>query len=203
MTTAYGSNTRTITTRGDEHADRLPYIPLRAKLNDGRDVIVDFVRTCEEEEAVRALLNDLIEAGCSWPFSSRLSEAEFRDYFFAHTALVARSDEGALMGAFYCKPNFPGRCSHYCNGGFLTHPEYRRRGVANVMVPTFLRVAADLGFHAVLFNLVFASNVPSVRLWEKFGFTRIGTLPDCGHLRSGVCDAYQYYYDLRKVNIDQ
>lgn len=24
-----------------------------------------------------------------------------------------------VAGCFYVKPNFPGRCSHVCNGGFI------------------------------------------------------------------------------------
>lgn len=198
MTTAYGSGSD-VSSRGDGYARLLPYIPLNATLTDGSFVVIDFLRTSKDEEVVKELLNDRIEEGESWPFSERLGDREFRNYFFAHTALVARLKDGRVIGAFYCKPNFPGRCSHYCNGGFLTHPDWRRRGVANAMVTTYLRVARDLGFHAVLFNLVFASNISSVRLWEKFGFTRIGVLPDCGQLRSGVSDAYQYYYDLRKT----
>lgn len=199
MTTAYNSGTDVVSSRGTGHAARLPYIPLHLPLYDGSLVVIDFLRTPEDERIVKDLLNDRIKEGESWPFLEILDDREFRNYFFAHTALVARSKDGQVVGAFYCKPNFPGRCSHFCNGGFLTHPNWRRCGVASAMVTAYLRVAKDLGFRAVLFNLVFASNVASVRLWEKFGFTRIGVLPGCGHMQSGISDAYQYYYDLEKL----
>lgn len=59
-----------------------------------------------------------------------------------------------VWGAFYVKPNFPGRCSHVCNGGFITDPRRRRRGVARLMGHAFLRFARDLGYRASYFNLV-------------------------------------------------
>lgn len=52
------------------------------------------------------------------------------------------------------KPNFPGRCSHICNGGFITRLDSRDRGVGTVMGLSFLRLARDLGYRASYFNLV-------------------------------------------------
>lgn len=198
MTTAYGSASVDVASRGDTYANLLKYVPLEMKLKDETPVTVDFLRTSTDENAVRTLLNDRIEEGMSWPFSKALTEEEFRNYFFAHTALVVRAPGREVIGAFYCKPNFPGRCSHICNGGFITDPGWRRRGVATAMATAYLRIAKDLGFDAALFNLVFASNIASVRLWDKMGFTRIAVLPKCAYLRSGISDAYQYYYDLNK-----
>lgn len=63
-------------------------------------------------------------------------------------------DDFSIWGAFYIKPNFPGRCSHVCNGGFITDPQRRRRGVARLMGHAFLRFAKELGYKASYFNLV-------------------------------------------------
>ncbi|CAM9814561.1 unnamed protein product [Laminaria digitata] len=68
-----------------------------------------------------------------------------------------------VWGAFYIKPNFPGRCSHVCNGGFITDPRRRRRGVARLMGHAFLRLARDLGYKASYFNLVRARRGGTVR----------------------------------------
>lgn len=74
------------------------------------------------------------------------------------TAVEEEDDERdagvKVWGAFYIKPNFPGRCSHVCNGGFITDPRRRRRGVARLMGHAFLRFAKDLGYRASYFNLV-------------------------------------------------
>lgn len=197
MTSAYGQTNLHKESLGRDHDHCLPYIPLLQTLDNGLIVKIDFIRNLHDVAAVRKLLNDVIMEGMSWPFEEPLADSEFRSYFLSHTALVARnSTNDAVIGAFYCKPNFPGRCSHYCNGGFITAPDYRRQGVASLMGTTFLRIAKDLGFQAVLFNLVFSSNEASIRLWEKLGFSRLARLPRVGNLRHGYFDAYQYYYDL-------
>ena len=81
---------------------------------------------------------------------------------------------------FYVKPNFPGRCSHICNGGFVTARHARRQGVARLMGVQFQRIAKDLGYKASFFNLVFVSNVASVNLWRSLGFLETGRVPH-GH----------------------
>lgn len=98
--------------------------------------------------------------GRSWPFEETLSLDEFRAYFLSHHAFVVRSKpsaagrSGEVLGIFYVKPNFPGRCSHVCNGGFITREESRNNGVGTVMALAFLRLARDLGYQASYFNLV-------------------------------------------------
>lgn len=38
-------------------------------------------------------------------------------------------------------------------------------------------LAPHLGYKASVFNLVFANNVASIRIWEKLGFQRAGIIP--------------------------
>lgn len=201
MTSAYYAPPVSSSSTGKDYADLLPYIPLRSHLRDGTSIWLDFPHTSSDAATIRNLLNDRIKEGQSWPFEKPLSETKFRDYFFAHTAIVARTDGGDIIGAFYCKPNFPGRCSHYCNGGFITHPSWRRRGVGKFMAVMYLRIAKDLGFKAVLFDLVFSSNLPSISLWDKLGFKRLCKLKGVvRNLEHELEDAYQYYYDLDTLN---
>lgn len=86
-------------------------------------------------------------------------------------AEAARNEEEherlEVWGAFYIKPNFPGRCSHVCNGGFITDPRRRRRGVARLMGHAFLRFARDLGYRASYFNLVRVRSEKAVATIEK------------------------------------
>lgn len=56
------------------------------------------------------------------------------------------------------------------------------------------------------FNLVFKSNVGSVRLWESLGFQRVATLEKAARLEGleeGYLDtAYGYRYDLEMLPED-
>lgn len=196
MTSAYGDSGEVPDGYGSAIVRELSYIPIETITKNGNRVTIDYLRTEEDMRVVMDLLNQVIIEGMSWPFENELSESQFKNYFFSHAALVARNSSGVVMGAFYCKPNFPGRCSHFCNGGFITAPQYRGKGIATVMGQVFLRVAKDIGFEAVMFNLVFSSNIASIRLWEKLGFQRMACIPRLGRLKEGTFDAIQYYYDL-------
>ena len=89
-----------------------------------------------------------------------MDQDAFRAYFMSHAAFVVRSVDGAhVMGVFYIKPNFPGRCSHICNGGFITDPEFRGRGVGALMGRCFLWLAKGVGYKASYFNLVRTARV--------------------------------------------
>ena len=107
--------------------------------------------------------------GLTYPQKELLTEKEFNDYFLpADGFLVRRADspENELLGAFYIKKNFPGRCSHICNAGFLVKEGWRGYGIGRFMGETMLKLAKhNCGFEAVMFNLVFKTNVASVRLW--------------------------------------
>lgn len=56
---------------------------------------------------------------------------------------------------------------------------HHRAGVASRLMPVLLARAAELGKHAMVGGLD-ASNIASIRLHERFGFERVGLLPQVG-----------------------
>jgi L-amino acid N-acyltransferase YncA len=90
----------------------------------------------------------------------------------------------ACLGSFYVKPNYPGRSSHVCNGGFLVGEAARNRGVGRLMGECYLEWAPKLGYTYSVFNLVYETNVASLRIWDALGFKRIGRVKGCGNLKS-------------------
>jgi len=121
------------------------YLPRNVILKDGTPCLLDHLDITNSNLLSQALtlFNDMIREGLSWPFDNEFSEEEFVSYFCGHAAFWIenqkedQNDEdqsGKLVGMYYIKPNFPGRCSKTCNGGFLVHPEYRGKGAAKIMV---------------------------------------------------------------------
>ncbi|KAI4201406.1 MAG: hypothetical protein LQ350_003244 [Teloschistes chrysophthalmus] len=103
------------------------------------------------------------------------------------------------LGSFYVKPNYPGRSSHVCNGGFLVTEAARNRGVGRLMGEGYLEWAPKLGYTYSVFNLVYETNVASCRIWDALGFKRVGRIKGCGNLRSypdEFVDAIIYGRDL-------
>merc|ERR1719433_2228979 len=132
------------------------------------------------------LMNDVIIGGQYWPFDEIFDMDGYRDYYLSHAAFAVRANNDIpnrnvkadqVIGTFYVKPNFPGRCGHICNGGFITKPSMRGLGVATLMASSYLHCVKALGYRSSLFNLVFTSNLPSLKIWEKLGFVRTGLVP--------------------------
>ena len=212
MTTAYSGEP----SDGTTGISLLPYIPYRTSLPGGRAVEVGPFSELEWAPGMD-LLNLIIREGKSWPFEEEFESVDtYRGYFLSHAAFVVRSVDdgidsegkisksGDFLGCFYVKPNYPGRCSHICNGGFITSPNHRRAGVGRLMGRIFMRVAKDLGYKSSYFNLVFMSNPASVALWESLGFERVAVLENAARLKGveGLDTAYGYRYDLEALDKD-
>merc|ERR1719334_1553293 len=128
------------------------------------------------------MFNDMLKGGVSWPYiEEKFDKSRYLGYYCAEAVFVVRTLgpnlNSIVIGTFYIKPNYPGRCSSVCNSGFITNAKHRGKGVATICGRAYLRMAKDLGYRASVFNLVYDINKPSKRIWERLGFTRIGTVP--------------------------
>jgi GNAT superfamily N-acetyltransferase len=113
-------------------------------------------------------------------------------------AFVCRSvSSGEIVGIFYVKTNFPGRAGHICNGGFIVAPAARGQGVGRVLAESFALLAADLGYRASFFNLVFATNPASLQLWRSLKYKETGRVPNAIRKKDGsFIDAFQFYNEF-------
>ncbi|KAI5248418.1 hypothetical protein E4T42_05656 [Aureobasidium subglaciale] len=163
-----------------------------------------------------ALLNREIEKGDTYPMINELPLESFGPYWFANFGAVMLLGDVSnvehvwqmekesvdwskqCLGSFYIKPNYPGRSSHVCNGGFLVSDVARNRGVGRLMGEGYLEWAPQLGYTYSVFNLVYETNIASVRIWDALGFKRIGRVPGCGNLKSvdHLVDAIIFGRDL-------
>jgi RimJ/RimL family protein N-acetyltransferase len=136
-----------------------------------------------------------IERGSTYPMEQPMELEAFAQYWFGTFCVLAVLDEEGVegleegrewekvcLGTFYIKPNYPGRCSHICNAGFITTTVSRGKGVGQAMGEAYLEFAPQLGYKYSVFNLVFANNPASIRIWEKLGFSEIGRVPKAARL---------------------
>ena len=124
------------------------------------------------------LFSRIVADGEGFPHSAPLTWATFEDTWVKPvTTVVAATVDGALAGAYYLRPNFPGRGAHIANAGYFVAFESRGFGVGRLLVEDSIGRAPTLGFDAVQFNFVFASN-PARRLYEELGWHEIGRIPD-------------------------
>ncbi len=179
------------------------HLPVDKILKDGMHLELDYMHS-EEQETVRTLLNLVILEGNTYPQKQPLTQSEFTAYWMSQIACVVRLKEACtsspakeILGAFFLKPNFPGRCSHICNAGFIVQQGMRGLGLGRLMGEAMLEIASDLGYKAVMFNLVFKTNIASLRLWESLGFEEIGQIPSAVEFNDGsFVDAVIMYRNL-------
>lgn len=110
-----------------------------------------------------AQFNLEIEKGDTYPLREPLSVSAFGAYWFENFGAVmflgdmlggkdqlwtleeAGEDWHQLcLGTFYIKPNYPGRSSHICNGGFIVTDAARNKGVGRLMGEAYLLWAPKL-----------------------------------------------------------
>jgi len=75
----------------------------------------------------------------------------------------------------------------------------RGKGLATSMCEHSQQIALDLGYKAMQFNFVAASNKGAIRLWDKLGYDTVGRLPKAfKHPSQGYVDALVMFKSLEK-----
>ena len=140
------------------------------------DVEIRPIRAGEEVELFE-LFARIVAAKEGYPHAPPLTRDAFDETWVDHVSVVVVARcEGFLAGAYYLKPNQPGRAAHIANAGYVVDRPFRRRHVGRLLVEDSITRAPLFGFDAVQFNLVFASN-PARALYEELGWRQIGQVP--------------------------
>lgn len=150
--------------------------------------------------ATWAILRPVLRRGDTYSFAADISEQEARHLWVGlpEASFVAEDESGQIVGTYFLKANQPGQGSHVCNCGYVVAKAARGQGVASAMCEHSQAEALRLGFRAMQYNLVVATNAGAVRLWKKHGFDIVGTLPGAFlHPSEGYVDAHVMYKQLR------
>ncbi|KAI9019577.1 hypothetical protein CLU79DRAFT_757899 [Phycomyces nitens] len=186
-------------------------LPIKKTLRDNSLAILQRIDPTDTSlvKFLQELFNGEIEAGSTYPQEETLSLGQFNDYFLSYDAFVLTKEllengkqynyADQVIGMYYVKPNYPGRSSHICNGGFFTSPKHRGLGAGVALGETYLIIAPALGYKASVFNLVFVNNEASIRIWRRLGFQEVGRVPKAARLKNcpgELVDALMFYYDF-------
>lgn len=145
-----------------------------------------------------AMLQPVFRAGETYAVPRDITEAAAQAMWMQAPAATLVAETDRLVGTYYIKTNHAGPAAHICNCGYVTAEDARGQGVASAMCAESLQRARDMGYQAMQFNLVLASNAGAVRLWQHHGFTIAGTLPDAfDHPRLGLVAAHVMWRQLQ------
>jgi len=144
------------------------------------------------------LLEPVFRAGETFAVNPAISRADaLHGWMDAPRATYVAESDGRIVGTYYLRPNQQGGGDHICNCGYIVDRASRGQGVAEAMCRHSQARAQAMGFAAMQFNLVVATNEGAVRLWQRLGFAVIGRIPDAfRHPVAGLVDALIMYKRL-------
>lgn len=152
---------------------------------------------------VLPILQETFRAGDTYAFSPQSTADEVRRVWLEAPArtFVACDADRLIQGTYFIKANQPGLGAHVCNCGYVVAPRAQGRGIAEAMCRHSQAQALAMGFRAMQFNLVVATNTRAIRLWERLGFAVAGRLPGAfNHQKLGYVDALVMFKQLEPDN---
>jgi len=151
--------------------------------------------TDADYEKIWPIIHEIASAGKTYAYEQNTSKEKAKNLWMQlpRKTFVAE-EEGEVLGTYYIKTNQPGPGSHVCNCGYMVSSEARGKGIATAMCTHSQKIAIELGYKAMQFNFVAASNEGAVRLWKQLGYDTVGRLPNAfNHPSKGYVDALVMY----------
>ena len=145
-----------------------------------------------DEAALWEVIGPAIQSGETYALPREMTRVEALAWWTGgdHKAYVYERD-GDVVGSYFIRPNHRGGGGHVANAGYATRPDSRGQGVARAMCEHSQGEAVGMGFRQMQFNFVISSNVGAVTLWQRCGFSIVGTVPEAfDHPRLGYVDAH-------------
>ena len=144
-----------------------------------------------------AVWNEVVEDGIAFPQEETLDEAAATEFFAAQTHCGVAVEDGRVLGLYILHPNNVGRCGHIANASYAVSSAARGKGVGGLLVRDSLAQGKAAGFRIMQFNAVVATNAGARHLYEKLGFTQLGTIPSGFRMPDGTyADICPYYHEL-------
>ena len=127
-----------------------------------------------------------------------LAHGADKEFFAAQTYTGVALDEGGeVVGLYILHPNNVGRCGHICNASYAVSSRCRGRHIGEKLVLDCLAQAKEHGFGVLQFNAVVEGNVHARHLYERLGFTQLGTIPHGFRMKDGsFANICPYYKEL-------
>ncbi len=159
------------------------------------------IRKYEEKDlsAMLGIWNEIVEAGNAFPQEELLNPDSGAEFFASQTYTGVAEDTvtGKIYGLYILHPNNIGRCGHICNASYAVRSDSRGLHIGEKLVLDCMEQGRVHGFTVLQFNAVVATNVHARHLYERLGFTQLGTIPKGFRMKDGSYeDICPYYHAL-------
>lgn len=140
--------------------------------------------------------NAVVERGDAFPQCETLDERAAAAFFGAQSFTGVAESAGRLLGLYILHPNNIGRCGHLANASYAVSAGARGQGIGEKLVLHSMETARSLGFRVLQFNAVVKTNAAAIHLYDKLGFTQLGTIPDGFQDKSGCYQDIVLFYHM-------
>lgn len=146
-------------------------------------------------EQIWPIFHEIVARGDTYAYPRDITKDQaFQLWMQTPRQTFVAVEDGVIFGTYFIKTNQAGGGDHVCNCGYMVSSAARGRGVATAMCEHSQIVARALGYTAMQFNFVVATNESAVQLWSKMGFATVGCLPRAfKHPTRGFVDALVMY----------
>lgn len=156
------------------------------------------IREYEEKDLneMIEIWNEIVEEGNAFPQEESLN-LESGASFFAeqtYTGVAVDVQTEKIYGLYILHPNNIGRCGHICNASYAVGSDSRGLHIGEKMVLDCIRQGREHGFSVLQFNAVVAANIHARHLYERLGFTQLGTIPKGFRMKDGHYEDICPYY---------
>lgn len=146
-------------------------------------------------EQIWPIFHEIVAAGDTYGYPRETTrEQALAIWVGAPRKTFVVEEDGRVLGTYFIKTNQQGPGDHVCNCGYMVSASARGRGLATAMCEHSQQIARELGYRAMQFNFVAASNSRAIALWNTLGFATVGRLPQAfRHPSLGYIDALVMY----------
>ncbi len=139
-------------------------------------------------QAALSVWNQVVTEGVAFPQTECLNETTGLAFFESqsYTGVAVHSETNEIVGLYILHPNNVGRCGHICNASYAVKSDLRGNHIGEQLVLHCMQTGKALGFQILQFNAVVATNRAALRLYQKLGFVRLGTIPDGFLMKDGT-----------------
>lgn len=140
--------------------------------------------------------NEVVKEGIAFPQEELLTEETGEKFFASQSCCGVAEDtvKGEVLGLYILHPNNVGRCGHICNASYAVASSVRGMHIGEKLVRDCMNQARNLGFRVLQFNAVVKTNANARHLYEKIGFTQLGTIPGGFRMKDGRYEDICPYY---------
>jgi len=158
----------------------------------------NIMRKYEEKDLIEMIQiwNEIVEEGNAFPQEEFLNIESGASFFAAqtYTGVAVDVETEIIYGLYILHPNNIGRCGHICNASYAVRAQSRGLHIGEKLVLDCIEQGRKCGFSILQFNAVVATNKHARHLYERLGFTQLGTIPKGFRMKDGYFEDICPYY---------